>query len=170
VTRSIIENVTAGLEEMAALSFGVAFLFLLVVLRSPRDSLVLVLAVPATAATLVLGAMYLLEIPWNPGTVSMASIALGVGIDYGLHVHERYEEVRAAGVAPAEAMQDALQALSRPIVGSGLTTVAGFGVLVFSRFPVVRNFGKTLVLVVACSMFAAFVVLPTVVLALDGRR
>lgn len=170
VTRSIIENVTAGLEEMAALSFGVAFLFLLVALRSPRDSLVLVLAVPATAATLVLGAMSLLEIPWNPGTVSMASIALGVGIDYGLHVHERYEEVRAAGAAPAAAMQDALQALSRPIVGSGLTTVAGFGVLVFSRFPVVRNFGKTLVLVVACSMFAAFVVLPTVVLALDGRR
>lgn len=170
VTRTIIENVTAGLERMTALSFAAAFVFLLVALRSPRDSLLLILAVPATAATLVLGAMYLLDIPWNPGTVSMASIALGIGIDYGLHVHERYSEVRAAGVAPPTAMEDTLRALSRPVIGSGLTTVAGFGVLVFSRFPVVRNFGKTLVLVVACSMFAAFVVLPTVTLALDGRR
>jgi hydrophobe/amphiphile efflux-3 (HAE3) family protein len=169
VTRSVIENVTAGLERTTALSFAAAFGFLLVALRSPRDSLLLLATVPATAALLVLGAMYLLEIPWNPGTVSMASIALGVGVDYGLHVHERYSELRDEGVAPAAAMDRSLQALSRPVVGSGLTTIAGFGVLVFSQFPVVRNFGKTLVLVVAISMLAAFVVFPAATLALDGR-
>lgn len=165
LNRVIIENGTSGQVGMTAVSFAVALLFLLVALRSLRDSIVLIVSVPATAAILMVGAMYLLEIPWNPGTVSMASIALGVGIDYGLHVYERYEELRTTTDqdAPA-AMETALRKLSRPIFGSAFTTIAGFGVIVFSAFPVVANFGKALVLVIALSLVATFVTLPAAML------
>jgi hypothetical protein len=163
VNRAIIENVTAGFERMTALSFGVAFLFLLVALRSLRRSLVVIVSVPVTAALLMLGAMFLLDIPWNPGTVSMTSIALGVGIDYGLHVDERYRELLdSSNVDRMTAMTAALRRLSRPIFGSGATTMAGFGVLIVSAFPAVSNFGKTLVLVIGFSLLATFVVFPTV--------
>jgi hydrophobe/amphiphile efflux-3 (HAE3) family protein len=163
VNRAIIENVTAGFERMTALSFGVAFLFLLVALRSLRRSLVVIVSVPVTAALLMLGAMFLLDIPWNPGTVSMTSIALGVGIDYGLHVDERYRELLdSSNVDGMTAMTAALRRLSRPIFGSGATTMAGFGVLIVSAFPAVSNFGKTLVLVIGFSLLATFVVFPTV--------
>jgi hypothetical protein len=163
VNRAIIDNVTAGFGRTTLLSFSVALVVLAVVLRSVRDSLLLVLTVPAAAASLMLGAMYLLEIPWNPGTVSMASIALGVGIDYGLHVHERYRELLETGLDRAGAMAGAVRRLSRPILGSALTTMAGFGVLLVSRFPVVRNFGKTLVLVVGLSLLVTALTLPAAV-------
>lgn len=161
VNRVIIENVTAGFVRMTMLSFTVALLFLVVTLRSIRDAVLLVLSVPATAALLMLGAMYLLDIPWNPGTVSMASIALGIGVDYGLHVHERYRELlEMSDLGTSAAMAAALRKLSRPIFGSALTTMAGFGVLLFSRFPVVRQFGKTLLLVILFSLLATFVTFP----------
>jgi hydrophobe/amphiphile efflux-3 (HAE3) family protein len=165
INRVIIENGTSGQVRMTALSFGVALLFLFVTLRSVRDSIVLIVSVPVTAAILMVGAMYYLEIPWNPGTVSMASIALGIGIDYGLHVYDRYGELReTTDLEPQAAMETALRKLSRPIFGSGLTTMAGFGVVVFSRFPVVANFGKSLVLVIALSLLATFVTLPAAML------
>ncbi|MFB6311825.1 MAG: MMPL family transporter, partial [Salinirussus sp.] len=134
-----------------------------------RDAMML-LAVPAAAATFVLAAMALIGVPWNPGTVSLAPIALGIGIDYGLHIHERYSEGRTAGQEPALAVESAMGSLSRPIVASGMTTVAGFGVLMFSQFPVVRNFGITLVLVVAFSMLSAFVFLPAMLLVVDQEQ
>lgn len=163
VNRVIIENVTAGFERMTALSFGVAFLFLVAALRSVRRSVLVIVSVPVTAGLLMLGAMFLLDIPWNPGTVSMASIALGVGIDYGLHVDERYRELLdSSNMDGMTAMTAALRRLSRPIFASGATTMAGFGVLIVSAFPAVSNFGKTLVLVIGFSLLATFVVLPTV--------
>lgn len=165
VNRVIIENGTSGQLGMTALSFGLALLFLLLALRSFRDSVLLIVSVPATASVLLVGAMYLLDVPWNPGTVSMASIALGIGIDYALHVHERYEELRETTDmdAPA-AMETALRKLSRPVFGSAFTTLAGFGVVVLSRFPVVSNFGTSLVLVMTLSLLATFVVLPAALL------
>jgi hydrophobe/amphiphile efflux-3 (HAE3) family protein len=170
LNRVIIENGTSGQVRMTALSFGVALLFLVVVLRSFKDSIVLIVSVPVTAAILMVGAMHLLDIPWNPGTVSMASIALGIGIDYGLHVYERYEELRTTtDLDAAASMEAALRKLSRPVFGSGITTMAGFGVVVFSAFPVVANFGKSLVLVIALSLLATFVTLPAVLLV-DVRR
>lgn len=172
VNQAIIENVTAGFGRTTLLSFSVALVVLAVVLRSVRDSLLLVLTVPAAAASLMLGAMSLLEIPWNPGTVSMASIALGVGVDYGLHVHERYRELlETPGLDGATAMAGAVRRLSRPVLGSALTTMAGFGVLLVSRFPVVRNFGKTLVLVVGLSLLVTALTLPAAVfLTTTGRE
>ncbi|MEF8825527.1 MAG: MMPL family transporter [Halapricum sp.] len=161
VNQVIIENVTGGYVRMTVTSFVVAFVVLVVAFRSVRDPLVLVVSVPATTALLMLGAMFLLDIPWNPGTVSISSIALGIGIDYGLHINERYRELLATrDLDERAAMRTALRRLSRPVFGSGLTTIAGFGVLLVSRFPVVRNFGKTLVLVIALSLFAAFVTFP----------
>lgn len=170
LNRNIIESNTTGLTRMTILSFVSALSFLALALRSLRDAAVLVGSVAVSATLMVAGAMYALEIPWNPGTVSMASIALGLGIDYGLHVFERYsEETEMREVAPAAAVKTAVTRLTRPILGSALTTMAGFGAVTVSRFPVVANFGRTLVLVIVFSLVGAFVVLPAVLILSDTR-
>jgi predicted RND superfamily exporter protein len=118
--------------------------------------------------------MYVFGIPWNPLTVTMSSMALGIGIDYGIHVYERYEEEVLEGEYPREAVARSLEKLARPILGSSVTTMTGFGVLIFSRFPVLSNFGKTVVLVILMSLVATFIILPAVLTAVtvikNGRR
>ncbi len=174
LNRNVIENVTAGLTPMTLLSFGLGLVFLTFAFWSARVSAILVGGVAASAALMVTGAMYVLGVPWNPLTVTMSSMALGIGIDYGIHVYERYEEEVLKGENARDAVVTSLEKLARPVLGSSVTTMTGFGVLIFSRFPVLSNFGKTVVLVIMMSLVATFVILPAVLTAVtiikNGRR
>jgi hydrophobe/amphiphile efflux-3 (HAE3) family protein len=161
LNRNVIENVTAGLTPMTLLSFALGFGFLAVAFRSLKISAVLIAAVAGSAALLVTGAMYLVGVPWNPLTITMSSLTLGIGVDYGVHVFERFEyEVRERGQSRVDAATTAVAKLSRPVIGSSFTTIFGFGVLVVSQFPVLSNFGVTTVFAIALSLVAAFGILP----------
>jgi hydrophobe/amphiphile efflux-3 (HAE3) family protein len=161
LNRNVIENVTAGLTPMTLLSFALGFAFLALAFRSLRISAVLIAAVAGSAALLVTGAMYLAGIPWNPLTITMSSLTLGIGIDYGVHVFERFEyEVAERGRTRLDAATTAVAKLSRPVIGSSFTTIFGFGVLTLSQFPVLANFGVTTVFAIALSLIAAFGILP----------
>jgi hydrophobe/amphiphile efflux-3 (HAE3) family protein len=168
LNRTVIENVTAGLVPMTLLSFALGGAVLAAAFRSLRVSAVLVGSVAGTAALAVAGAMYLLSIPWNPLTITMSSIALGVGVDYGVHVFERYAEEVADGATDREAAATAVAKLARPVLGSSLTTVFGFGVLVVSRFPVLANFGRVTVLAIGFALGGAFLVLPAALVVVPG--
>jgi len=161
LNRNVIENVTAGLTPMTLLSFGLGFAFLTFAFRSVKISAVLIAAVAGSAALLVTGAMYLVGVPWNPLTITMSSLTLGIGIDYGVHVFERFEyEVAERGRTRLDAATTAVAKLSRPVIGSSFTTIFGFGVLTLSQFPVLANFGLTTVFAIALSLIAAFGILP----------
>lgn len=167
VNRNVIENVTGGRDPMTALSFGMALLFLTAALRSARESTLLIVSVAVSAVMLISLMMYILEIPWNPLTVATGSIALGAGITYGIHVHERFkEEMYARGATPAKAMHDAMVKKSRPVIGSGTTTLFGFGVLGISDFPVLANFGFAVALAMTFALVTSFLFLPAAALLL----
>jgi hydrophobe/amphiphile efflux-3 (HAE3) family protein len=168
LNRTVIENVTAGLTPMTLLSFALGGTFLAIAFRSGRIAAVLVGSVAATAALAVAGLMYLLSIPWNPLTITMSSIALGVGVDYGVHVFERYAEEVERGASDRTAAATAVAKLARPVLGSSLTTIFGFGVLVISRFPVLANFGKVTVFAIALSLVGAFLILPAALVVVPG--
>jgi len=167
VNRNVIENVTSGRDPMTVLSFGLATVFLALALRSVRESVLLVVSVAISAVMLISIAMYLLGIPWNPLTVATGSIALGAGITYGIHVHERFkEELFERGSTPVVAMREAMVRKSRPVIGSGATTLFGFGALGISQFPVLANFGIAVALAMTFALVTAFVFLPASALLL----
>lgn len=168
LNRNVIENVTAGLTPMTLLSFSLGLIFLAIAFWSLRVSAVLVASVASATALLVTGLMYLFGVPWNPLTITMSSIALGVGIDYGVHVFERYEFEMERGATVIEAAATAVAKLARPIIGSSFTTIFGFGVLTISRFPVLANFGWTTVFAIALSLVTAFIVLPAALVVVPG--
>ena len=170
VNRNVIENVTSGRDPLTALSFGMATVFLALALRSLRESVLLVVSVAISAVMLISMAMYALGIPWNPLTVATGSIALGAGITYGIHVHERFkEELYVNDAAPAAAMREAMVRKSRPVIGSGATTLFGFGALGISDFPVLANFGIAVALAMSFALATAFVFLPASALLLARR-
>ena len=167
VNRNVIENVTSGRDPMTVLSFGMATLFLMMALRSAREAVLLIVSVAVSAVMLISMAMYALGIPWNPLTVATGSIALGAGITYGIHVHQRFkEELYVHDSTPTEAMWEAMVQKSRPVVGSGATTLFGFGALGISQFPVLANFGIAVALAMTFALVTAFVFLPATALLL----
>jgi len=144
-----------------------ATVFLALALRSVRESVLLVVSVAVSAVMLISMAMYVLGIPWNPLTVATGSIALGAGITYGIHVHERFkEELVVSGSTPTAAMREAMVRKSRPVIGSGTTTLFGFGALGISDFPVLANFGIAVALAMTFALVTSFLFLPASALLL----
>ncbi len=171
LNRNVIENVTSGLTRTTLVSFALGALFLGIVLRSSRESVLLIGSVAGSALALTAGGMWLLGVPWNPLTVTTAAIILGVGITYGIHIYERFrEEVTVDGTSPSNAVRTAIVRKSRPVLGSGATTMFGFGVLAISDFPVLSNFGFAIAIAMAMALLTAFVFMPAITVILARRN
>jgi len=80
---------------------------------------------------------------------------------------ERYNEERNKGKDPQESIGIATSKIGRAILSSGLTTMGGFGAMIFSSFPLISNFGMVIFIDVALCLISSFIVLPPLIVAID---
>jgi len=109
----------------------------------------------------ILGSMYLLGIPLNVMTLSIASLTVGLGVTYGIHVTHRFvEEMVDKDVD--EACRLTILHTGSALFGAAATTIAGFGLLVFALMPPLQQFGGITALTILYSFIAATFILPSV--------
>lgn len=129
--------------------------------RTGRWSLGAVTLVPVVLATSwTLGTMALLDIPLNALTATIASLALGLGIAYSVHVAARFIIERERGATPAEAIDPTLEETGSTLLGSAATTVVGVAALGVASVPVLRQFGIIAGAMILYATLASLVVLP----------
>ncbi len=98
-------------------------------------------------------------------TLAVLPIMLGIGIDDGLHV------VHGARRDPAAGIRGAAVGAGRALVLTTLTTAVGFGSLLLSHIPGLRNGGLLIATGVAACLLATVLVLPAIEAAGGaGRR
>jgi hypothetical protein len=123
-----------------------------------RLRLTLLALVPlAVGIVWMLGAMALLGIELNFMNIFVTTMIIGIGVDYGLHVVHRYREARGAG---SQELERRLVETGNAVVVAALSTVAGFGSLVFSHYPGLRSMGLVAILGAAFTALVAITVLP----------
>ena len=115
------------------------------------------LAVLMASLGLSIGAMIaglkITGLPLNLFNVLSFPLVLGVGVDYGIYV---ILAVRQRARAP-----HALASIVKPVMLSGLTTIAGFGSLGWANHPALSSLGLVCALGVACCLFSTlFFILP----------
>ncbi len=116
------------------------------------------------------GSMWLFGIDFNILTVTLASVAVGLSIDYGIHMTHRFiEEIADTELTVKEALDEALSHTGAALTGSAATTVAGFGVLMFSGLVPIRQFGTLMSVAIVFALIGSVLVQPAVLL-LWGRR
>jgi uncharacterized protein len=137
---------------------GLALVALLLFLdfRTVRHT-VLALVPLAVGIVWMLGAMALLGIELNFMNIFVTTMIIGIGVDYGLHVVHRYRETAGRGAAATRA---GLVETGNAIVVAALSTVAGFGSLVFSHYPGLRSIGLVAILGAVFTALVAITVLP----------
>ncbi len=169
VAAKTVSVLTQNRLQITLLGVGVVFLGLLVLYRRPRRALLVVVPM-----ILVIGwssgAMYVLGEPWNPLTVTLGALIIGIGAEFTILLTERYYEESAAGRPPAEAMDLAMRRIGRAIATSGLMVMAGFSALIASDFPALRVFGIVVAVDMAGILIATLVVLPPLVVWIESRR
>lgn len=154
--------VTSQLRSLG-LSLAAVFLVLLVLYRSPAWAglalMPLALALAGVFAFLAATGRYI-DIP----LAVLASIAIGLAVDYAIYVLDRYRVARGAGEDPEASAGRALAESGSIIVTSSLVLAAGFSVLAFSHFAPLTAIGLlTAGVLVASALFS--LLLP----ALAGR-
>jgi len=109
----------------------------------------------------VIGTMYVLDYPLSVLTTIVASITIGIGIDYSIHVSERFRAELDRTDSVDEAITTAIRGTGAALLGSAVTTAIGFGILGFAFFPVLQQFGTITAIMIVYAFLASVLVLPS---------
>ncbi|KAA0267235.1 MAG: hypothetical protein EDQ89_11855 [Acidobacteria bacterium] len=134
-------------------------LVLLAVHRSPGRALVPLL--PIVLATgwsaLVLEAI---DIPLNPMSATLGALVIAIATEFSVILAARYQEERGSGRSVGEALRSTYRRTGTAVIASAVTSIAGFGVLAFSRIAMLRDFGIVTVVDLTVALTGVMVVLP----------
>ncbi len=97
-------------------------------------------------------------------TLMIASITIGIGIDFAVHFISRFRQETLTGKAMDKALKATIQTSGRAIVYNALALTLGFIVLLFSGFRGINDFGMLLAMTMVISMLAAFTVIPAILI------
>lgn len=100
------------------------------------------------------------NIPLSPITITIASIMIGVGIDYGVHITHRYREEIARGLSKNDAIQTSIEKTGLSLVEAACTTAAGIAAILVANISALNEFVVVIVFMVAVSAISAAMILP----------
>ncbi len=96
-----------------------------------------------------------------------AVLQLAVTMDYSIFLWHSYNEQRARCADHLQAMTAAIHETFTSVVGSSITTIAGFAALCFMSFTLGRDLGLVMAKGVALGVVSCVTVLPSMILVLD---
>ena len=118
--------------------FGAIFLMLLILFRSLLTSLI-VIFVPLVAVGFVFSFMSLFSIPLDIMTITIASISVGMSVDYAIHIAWRFREEQKISRNSAEI--NTINSSGQAVLITAMTVIVGFLVFIFSNFNPTVLFG-----------------------------
>ena len=99
----------------------------------------------------------------NMVTVSIAAISLGVGVDYVIHLIERYREEIEEGKSQLESVAVVGGASGLALFGSALSDFAGFMVINQSKMGFFSTFGLFCAIMIILSLIASMIIAPALI-------
>lgn len=103
-------------------------------------------------------------------SMAFGSMLIGLGIDFCIHFVARYEAELGRGRSVREALEETYGRVGRPVLSSGLTTMAAFLAMALAEFRGLREFGWIAGWGVFFCLVSALVVLPCLLLLKEKLR
>ena len=168
---AVVTDTKQMVEEQEAIYVGIAVALCAVVLMVTLDSFLLPIIFLLCIGVSMLwnmGSNYFLgEISYITKAVA-AVLQLGVTLDYSIFLWHSYKEQKAHFEDKDEAMAEAIHLTFTSILGSSLTTVAGFVSICFMSFTLGRDLGIVMSKGVVMGVLGTVVLLPCVIRLLDS--
>jgi len=106
------------------------------------------------------GFLVAFDIPLSVLTISIASIMVGIGIDYGVHITHRVREGMEEGLSKMDATKIAIEKTGLSLVEAACTTIAGMSAIFITNIQILNQFAIVIVLMTALSCVGAAMILP----------
>jgi predicted RND superfamily exporter protein len=112
--------------------------------------------------------LFLIGIPLNPMSAAMGTLVIAISTEFSVLLAERYRQERLDGHTVAEALSRTYRFTGAAVVASGVTAIAGFGVLILSSITMLRDFGFVTLIDLSVSLGGVLLVLPAVLTLSEG--
>ncbi|MEW5806987.1 MAG: MMPL family transporter [Acidobacteriota bacterium] len=110
-----------------------------------------------------IGGMALFGLEFNIISISIVPVILGIGIDNGIHIVNRF-------VLEKENLRHIFHHTGRALIMTSLTTIAGFGSLVFADYPGLVGLGIVAIFGIGATLLSAIIFLPALLTAFYHRE
>lgn len=189
--RNMVEIETIYSDVRQSFAAGSLMLLMLVLvyffyrnmrLRTPqravsRQFAISLARMPATAAIiflpLIMSLCWAFGVAWltigtlNIMTSTLVLLLFGMGIDFGIHFFARFSEEREGGKSTNQAILITFNTTGRAITAVGITTAAGFYILMLADFRGFSEFGAISGTGILFSILAMIFLLPSLILILE---
>ncbi|ELY67353.1 efflux RND transporter permease subunit, partial [Natronobacterium gregoryi] len=164
------ENVIV--DSLAIVMPVVVLLMLAFLVAAYRDPIDLALGLFSLLLTVIwtFGFLGYAGIPFDQQLIAVPVLLLAVGVDFGIHIINRYREETIQGYEPLAAMQTANNQLLVAFVIVTVTSVFGFGANVVSDLEPIQNMGIASAIGMVFTFLIFGILLPSLKLIVDDVR
>ncbi len=158
-------------SQYSSLIIAIILVLLIVAIIMRSFSTGVYATIPIIATVLVLlGFMGFTGIPLDIATVLVGSVALGIGIDYSIHVISGINFHLKENGDAEKAIDETIMTTGKAVIINVVSVAAGFLVLLFAQIMPLKNFGLLVAISMFGSGFGALTLLPVILLMVNRKN
>lgn len=166
VEKSLNQLVVQSQFISVGLSLAMVFLIMTVFYRSIAAGLISL--APLSISILInFAVMGFAGIKLNIGTAMVASVAVGIGIDYTIHYMSAYHHEYLLTQGKGDFLRRTFLTSGKAILFNAVSVGAGFAVLALSQFNILADLGLLIALTMGTSALVSLTVLPVLLTVLN---
>lgn len=158
-------------SQLGSISIAIIFVIFIVGLIFRSFLSGIYATIPIVAAIIILfGVMGIAGISLNIATVLVASVALGIGIDYSIHIISHFNHSYKKTENFQTSIQESMIISGKAIIINVIAVSVGFLVLVFSDMVPLQYFGVLIALSMLSSGLGALTLLPAILIFVHNNK
>tara|TARA_B100000941_G_scaffold82485_1_gene56736 strand:- start:15536 stop:18208 length:2673 start_codon:yes stop_codon:yes gene_type:complete len=159
---------TNALFRSIPLAALASFIVLFITFRSIKYAFITTLPIGLVVSWLY-GIMYIGGYSLNFVTATIGAISIGVGIDFSIHITQRFrEEIR--NNSKEVALRKTLNGTGIALLGSALSSMAGFAIMGMAPMPLFASFGQITAIMILLALISSVFVLPSLLVLVSRKK
>jgi len=150
---------TKTLYTSLPIAIVAATILLIISMRSFKYAIVTVIPIGLVVAWLY-GFMNLAGFSLNFVTAMIGAISIGVGIDYSIHMTERFREELKRNPTRMDAIKRSSRGTGVALLASAASSIVGFIIMGFAPMPMFASYGQLTALMIFFALISSLIVLP----------
>jgi hypothetical protein len=150
------------------IAFTIIIVFLLFVSRSVKYT-ILSLVTVVIAILWIMGMVGYFNIGWNPIISSVISMTIGIGIDFGIQLSNRFRQ-ELENYDKKQAMVITIKYTLYPMIITVVAALIGFQAMAFGKLKLMGDLGKTMSFSMIASMIVAVTLVAGLMLAFERKK
>ncbi len=168
IEKELSEAIVRGQINSLIFALGAIIVLLWIIFRSLNAGIIG--AMPLAVTLLCnFGLMGWLGLELDIATSLLSSIAIGIGVDYTIHLFWRLKQELKLGKSWEEAINTTLKTTGRGITINALSVILGFSLLFFSGLSILKAFAFLIIFSLLLCLLCALILIPAMFILIKPK-